>query len=184
MKQTGTFFTSKINVHFLNNKSLLKGTFTSGLDEWFPECCQSPNYMPPLTTKVDPVSDESRRLCQSAASHQVQATLHISILSSLKAMFSGNHEPWVLLPQFPSLYLLWTYLEDQDCLSRRKRTKRFTDGTFLHTHALCLIFKCALQENISARGQAPFFGKGKFECFKLIAHSSKDQKKKEDVIHG
>lgn len=66
------------------------------------------------------------------------------------------------------------YLEDQDCLSRREKKKHFTDGTFLH--ALCLIFKCALQENIFARGQAPFFGKGKFENFKFIAHSSKDQK--------
>lgn len=46
-----------------------------------------------LTTEVDPVLDESRRLCQSAVSHQVQATLSISILSALKAMFSGNQEP-------------------------------------------------------------------------------------------
>lgn len=98
MKQTGTFFTSKINLHFLNNKSLFKSTFPSGLDEWFPGCCRDPNYMPSLTTKVDPVWDESCRLCQSAVSHQVQAALNISMLSSLKAMFSGNHEPWVLLP--------------------------------------------------------------------------------------
>lgn len=93
-----------------------------------------------------------------------------------------NHE-FVSL-QIPFLYLLWTYLEDQDCLSRRKRTKRFTESTFLHVHALCLIFKCASQENISARGQTPFFGKGKFEIFKLISHSNKDRKEKENVIPG
>lgn len=87
-----------------------------------------------------------------------------------------NHEFFSL--QFSFLYLLWMYLEDQDCLSRRKWTKRFTDSTFLHTHALCLIFKCASQENISARGQALFFEKGKFEIFKLISHSNKDRKKK------
>lgn len=85
---------------------------------------------------------------------------------------------------FPSCICSERTLKTRTAYHAEKGPRRFTDGTFLHAHALCLIFKCASQENISARGQAPFFGKGKFGIFKLISHFNKDRKKKENVIPG